>query len=515
MSVSDAEYATWLASDAQERCLLVEMSYYAGGVQTAYLSSAPFVSGPGDTPANTAYQCVIKSIPTFNQKMSDVLYGRTTASLGNVIIDNGDGAFDDWLYYNFAGRPLTMYLGAPSWERADFRAVWTGVLSNITVQGTNSLSIEARSREHLLSQEVTMTKITTGTADGRYQPLCYGLCYNITPLCVDATNRIYRVNAADVKSIDEVRCNGVDIGAANWTNNADGTFTIDANYNNGQITCDVKGMKTGSTLMEHIKEIVKDLVVTRSAVFAEADFDTTYWTNLNTTFPQHLGLYITQPVQLYQLLDQICGSVGAFYGVDRDGKIYIRQFALSGTATHTVTAEDIAAHGINVAKVYQPMDKLKRGYQKNWTVQSNIDAGFDTSWPAGGWFYIGGVLQTDTQYRPATSAADRHLYSEEYLYTISEITRTNILKAVDPAIQGTLLTLKTDSSTEGTRWLTMWGAVRVQFSIDCFTKTARVNLGDRVTVTHPRFGLDAGVTGTVVAIQDRPTKHRQLLEVIV
>ena len=64
------------------------------------------------------------------------------------------------------------------------------------------------------------------------------------------------------------------------------------------------------------------------------------------------------------------------------------------------------------------------------------------------------------------------------------------------------------------RWMGIWGSVRVQYAVDCFLDGALLNLGDRVKLTHPRLGLSAGVTGTVVKVIDRPTKRRQTIEVL-
>jgi hypothetical protein len=91
----------------------------------------------------------------------------------------------------------------------------------------------------------------------------------------------------------------------------------------------------------------------------------------------------------------------------------------------------------------------------------------------------------------------------------------NLLKTNDPKQEGTLLTSKTDCQTEADRWMGIWGSVRVQYAIECFLDGVRVNLGDRVKITHPRLGLAAGVTGTVVKVSDRFTKRRQILEVLV
>ena len=493
MSISDAQYTAWLANERSTRCLLVDVQYRAssGTIVYDYLSTHPYVTTPTDTLANTPYRNVVTSIPQFTQEMSDVLIGRTTPSTGSIVVDNGDGALDAWLTANFAGRPLTLYLGSPDWPKADFRAVWTGVMAGITVQRTTSISIEARARDHLLTQDVITTKYTSGGSDGKYKPLAYGACYNVSPLFIGTSTSDYKyaVNAADVYAISEVRVNGV--ASAGYNDNNDGTFTFYTGDPGGQVTCDIEGMYSGGTRFRTLKTIIKDLCVTRGP-FVEADFESVSWAALETTFPQYLGLYLEAPVKYYQALDLLCASVGAFYCVTRDGKILIGKFQLSGTATLELGPDQIVAQGLSVVKVYQPLDNLRRGYARQWTTQANFG---------------------DND--PSVDVVKREKWRNEYAWVASTNSgAANLLKTLDPNPQGTLLTTESDCQTEADRWMGIWGNVRVRYSVECFLDGAQVNLGDRVKLTHPRLGLSAGVTGTVVKFTDRPSKRRQLIEVL-
>ena len=490
MSISDTQYTAWLASDAQQRCVLVELDYLAADnttTVTTYVATHGFVSAPTDSPANQSYAAVIVGVPLLSQRMSDVLLGSTTANTGVIVLDNSDGTYDAWLTSNFSGRAVRMYLGSPSWPKADFRSVWTGVISDLRVGELNNVAVEIRSRDHLLSQDITSTKITTGESAGKYRPLCYGTCVNVSPLLYDSSLDKYVVNAANVYNIDAVRINGV--STASFTDNSDGTLTLTGGDPVGQVTADVRGMFSGGTLFTKIKDIVNDMLVTRGP-FVAGDFDTTTWTNLNTTFAQTMGLYIDQPRPLYQLLDEVCASVGAFYYFTRTGLLNIKQFALSGTATLSLDTNQIVVRGVNVVKVWQPLTKLKRGYARNWTPQSSVDS--------------------------TVTTADREKWLQPYQWKLAEnAAAANIKKLLQNPEEGTLLTSGTQTQTEADRWMGIWGNIRVQYRIDAFNTAATINLGDRVKVTHPRYGLSAGVTGTVVALSDQINRHRYQIEILV
>jgi hypothetical protein len=493
MAISDAQYSAWLADERNVRCLLVDIEYRSSGgtIIKDYLSTHPYVTDLADTPASTAYRCCVLEVPSFDQRMSDVLVGYTTPSIGNVVVDNGDGALDSWIAANFAGRPLTLYLGDPSWPKSDFRAVLTGVLAAMTVQGTSKLTLEARARDHLLTQDIITTKYTSGASEGRYKPLAYGACYNVSPLYIGTgTDHKYAINAADTYAMTEVRIAGMATTA--YTDNGDGTFSLWSEAT-GQVTCDFEGSYSGGTRFRTIKQIIKDLCVTRGP-FVEADFEATTWAALDTTFPQYLGLWIDTPIKYFEALDKLCASVGAFYCIQRDGKILIKKFELSGTATLSLGVDQIVAKGLNIAKIYQPLDNLRLGYKRMWTTQDSF---------------------SDNDGAGLISETNRELWRNEYSWVASVNSgATNLLKTNDPKQEGTLLTSKSDCQTEADRWMGIWGSVRVQYAVECFLDGAQVNLGDRVKITHPRLGLAAGVTGTVVKVSDRPTKRRQTIEVL-
>src|SRR5262249_48768420 len=121
---ADEIFQAWLQSEVAQRCLLLEAVYPDTGTGTLGTDSpatVPFVTKPGDTPANQSYAAIVRAIPQFNQSMSDVLIGRTTANLGNIEIV-ADASTDSWIFSrDWVGRALTLYIGDPSWPKSKFR----------------------------------------------------------------------------------------------------------------------------------------------------------------------------------------------------------------------------------------------------------------------------------------------------------------------------------------------------------------------------------------------------------
>ena len=122
MALSDAQFTAWLASASSIRTVLVEVvSRIAGSETTLYLSSRNYITAAADTPASTAYQACIAGGVSTRESLN--LDGSPSMSWGDIEIGNADGSRDAWLDYVWANRAVNVYVGDPTWPRADFRLV--------------------------------------------------------------------------------------------------------------------------------------------------------------------------------------------------------------------------------------------------------------------------------------------------------------------------------------------------------------------------------------------------------
>lgn len=223
-------------------------------------------------------------------------------------------------------------------------------------------------------------------------------------------------------------------------------------------------------------------------------------TALDTANSSVIGDYQDQEDTFADALDRVAASGGAWWGVDKDGVYRIQQFtAPSGSPVATITANDLHSP---LARVV-PQNDESHGlptwrtivrYQKNYAVQ---DSG------------LAGVV-TD---------ARRGFLVKEWRESIVEDTavKTAHLLAVETIVE-TLLSVAADAATEATRLQTLRGVLRHVY--DCVVPIknevqdfSTVDLGQVVTLQHPRYGLSAGVLCKVIGVMPNARQNRVTLRV--
>lgn len=483
LSSQDIAYNGWLLSETGTRCVLIEADYRDttdGSTGTEYLATAPYVSEPTDTPANQSYAAIIKSIPAFSQEMTDFLTGQTQANIGNIDLIS-DGSIDDWLLArDWVGRSIAMYLGDVEWARAQYRRIWSGVASNFGLSGTNVFTFEVRDTQHLLNQPCIVATLTSGPDAGKPSPMSYGVCLNVTPALIDATAHTYQVHDGPIQSVDAVYQDGVSVAfTADATN---GRFSL-SSAAVGTITADVHGALVGGYFLQSPGDLLKHFASVRGVVPSDL-IDAPAMELFACCCPQSLNLYVPQVVSYpYALMDQVVQTVGGFYTISRDGALYAKQFVLNGRSKLTLDPAGIKEHGLTVDKVYPPVARLTFRYAKNWTPQQTVAAA-------------------------VTETRRAQLVTNGPTRTLANPNAANYERMVDTGTRDSLFTNADQADAELIRQMAIWGSTRVKFSVQCFNAPLRSNLGDVVTIQHPRYGLSAGQKGVVVKAAQKPNKHR-------
>lgn len=491
MPISDAQYGAWLRADNKLRCVLVEAECYSGGgTLTRYLSNLGFVTSGTDTPAHTAYDDVVSALPGIRSSMAEVFKGQSLVSFGDIEIDNATGARDSWALDAWDGRPCRIYLGDPAWPKSDFRLSYSGALQDLFSRDSRTLVLRLRDRQQLLDVPVQTARVGgTGSTAGLKRPLAYGQVLNVPPVLIDATTRLYEVHAGQIEAIDAVRMAGADVNPANYTVDlANGRFTMGIAVS-GELTCDVRGSKTGGVYVNKTADLVSRILQERAG-FSSGDISATAVSALNAAAPGAAGLYLVDDAATVKnAIDALITGVGGYYTVGRDGVLYMGLFvAPAGSPVVTLTDDDIAQSGIAIARRIIPKKSVQVGYARYYSVITSGLAG-------------------------SVTEAQRARLGQEYLVERATNTPTGYLLATDGDIEPTCFVAQSTAATEATRRAALWGVLRRVVSIKAFMAAGRVRLGDVVGLELGRFGLSGGALATVVGLRESLTGGSIDLEV--
>ena len=486
--ITDAQYSAWLALDGEIRCVLIEADVYSGGsVMQRYMSNIAFASSPGDSPANTNYDDIVISVPRFKAGIAEALGGNTQVSYGEIDIDNSSGARDAWLNDAWDGRAVRMYLGAPSWAKADFRQILAGIAVDIVAKDSNTLTLKISDKQQLLNGQIQKNLLGGSTANAQKNiPLTFGEVYNIEPLLIDAATRQYQLHDGQIEAITTVYDNGKSV--AFTPNLTTGTFTLSA-APVGRVTADAKGCKLGGTYINKVADIIQRILTVRTSL-TTGDLDTATFTALNTLCAQTVGIYIGERRNTLDVLDELIKTIGGFYGFGRAGLFKVgRLDAPSGSPVIDLVADDIEEFGLTVKSRTLPIATVRLGYKRNWTLQPD---GLDSS----------------------VTIARRAELADQYQVVSATNTGigTTFLTPLSPDVVGTLLVSQSDAQTEANRRATLASQLRYRYVARCFTAAARIELGQVIRLTHPRYSFAIGALAVVVDIDESPTSNESVLE---
>lgn len=489
MSFSPA-FLSWLESGS-EKCLLAEVSVRVGGVETTrYLSSTGYVSGTADTPANTIYQGRITGGFSFARSLS--LSGGGAISFGSLDLDNIDGALDGWLQDIWALRQIKLFLGSPNWVRSDFVQVFSGTVEDITPRDRDTLSLKLRDVLASLNAPIS-TAVLGGSSDMKdaLLPLALGEVFNVEPLLTSTTgSQIYQVSLGAVEDVLEVRDNGYPVSISK--NNAAGTFTLTA-QRYGQITCDVQGAKLSGEYRNDVGGMIAWLGTTLGDgnKLTLPDFDTAALSAFRAANTQPVGVWVSDRMNRLALMQELAASLGATVTATPLGLVQIVKLAF-GTPTRSITQYNMVDRSFAPSGRPDVQGAVQLAGCRNWFPQEKSG--------------LAASLSTESL----------SLLSDEYVsVTAQDATVLANYKQSAPEAESTYLVVESDLSAEATRRLNIWKQPRTIFKFEGFAEMLDLELGETVTITHPRLGLSAGATALVIGLQADFVTARVTVEVLV
>jgi hypothetical protein len=486
-------YQTWLETPNIVRIAIIQaQAIVEGTLTTRYLSTH------GATVDGLVYLPIVTGPITIDESISTNY--SASISYGDIELANIDGKYDSWLNDIWVNKSIKIYVGSlPTGFTAslnnNFELIFDGLIEDIDSKSRNRLNLKIRDKleklntsisEVLLGNYFQGNIVPEATTVNQYRnnlkPLVFGEVHNITPLLSDPTMLEYMVNSEAVEQIIEVRDNGVPVAFTTTGTIAipPGSFRL-LKSPVGEVTCSVQGVKrtvniSGATATTTYTNTVSNTIATILKFFGQqlayTELDAVSFGALGT---QAVGVYVRDRVNVLQLCQDIAKSSGLVVATSRSGQVKLVDLNIVGLATTAITESDMLLNSLQISEKLGVIAGVKLGYAKNWTIQN--------------------TLQT------AIPQQHKDLYATEYLESVrtDATVKTDYSITTEPAIEASYLIDKTQADAIALKKLNLFKTPRRVYTMTCTAKFLNVQVGDLVTLTASRFGLDAGYLGRVIS----------------
>lgn len=507
-----------------------------------------YATSPLTVPANTYYEPKLLQPASIRRHLFTLgaTMGRSVVGFGDLILHNQDGEFDFVLDLALDGRNVTIRRSmeyAPRYPE-EFEVTLVGTMDQPEFSRDN-ITIRLRDRQADLDVALQPVKYAGNNVlpdgleglpsdlMGKPKPICYGRVYNIDPPNVNTARLIYQVNDGAVFDIPKVYDRAVELTrGADYIDVADmmandpapGTYRClltDGYFRLGStpagiITADVvqgddATLRTAARIYESLiararlvntwtQNLAKTNLSTNDGIhlvtdtgaelISTGDISQTDLTTLDSTNPAELGYWTKEETTVAAVCDLVASTVGAWWGVDREGVFRIAQFVAPkhGEAKIVLRPDDMLRPLERLPTndpgkglpVYRQVLRWGRHYVKQTTDIAASVAQARRAELANEWRT---VVATD----PAVQ--ERHLLSPE-------------------VIRDSLYAFEADAQAEANRRLALYSPRRDRYEITVHLneETDRIDLGDTVNISHPRYGLniagsDDGVPFVVLGLE--------------
>ena len=492
-------------------------------VETVRLSSAGYVTGRGDVPADTAYLPLLAAAPQSAQLMfgDGRTSGATRRAPGSIEVANADGRLDYLLGWGLDGRSVVVRTGPPDGSYPGDFPVWLrGTLDGVEVPDPGRLVFVLRDPMAALDVPLTTQRYSgtnvlpdgvEGTADDlqdRPKPLAFGRCLNVAPPCVNTSRLIYQVSAAAVADVTAVYDRGVALTrGADYASLAElqaaapaaggwrawlGGGLVRLGSSAERVTCDVlEGAPLERSAAHLIARIATAVGV---ASISAADLAA-----LAGAAPGEVGLWVDAELSALAAIDRIAASAGGWVGIDAAGTLRMGRLDAPTGAPVAV----LLPHLVRSVRLLQsrdaggglPLRRMVVRYAKNWTVQSGAD--------------VAGVV-----------SAERRSWLEQpdriAAWDAPAAVLTLHPRAVDDE-RDTLLVDATAAAAEAARLGALYGVARQMFRVvisrpGMHQRMPGIVIGAVVRLVHARYGLGAGRDLRVIGIESRAAADEIILD---
>ena len=437
--------------------------------------------------------------------------GTTTSSYGELTLKNIDGGLDIFSGYAFDGRTVTIKVGNDNAAYSTFTTVLIAGIAQAAFEW-GRVSIRLRDRITDLQKKKVQPLLFAGTNDNvsifneggtdlkdAQKPMILGRVTNLTPVLINSFYLIYQISTGVLTEVVNVFDKGVYL--ARGTDYATSALLRASAPALGAFnTCLAEGMiKLGSTptgtltavawqyktVEENtVAQIVKR-VVTSAGGLTTGDLVLSDYTTLDAQIAANVGLVVSGDMMVSDVLDNLCESIGAWWGFDTLNRFRIlRLDAPSSTSVADFDESSIMSierESVSVNGSTDAVYKITLEHDKNWTVQT------------------GDSLASSV-------AADHKSYLEKEVR--KSVKKDDSIKTAHPNAQevtiSTLLCGLKYAEPEAQRLLSIYDPARIILTVSVkvdASSLSTVDLGTVVKITSSRYGLSSGKYLRVIGIQ--------------
>lgn len=529
----------WLENSDYPKCIVAIFDYYTTHINTMYLSTHKKIARYNGI--EVCFTPRLYGDINFSTGLVDSDKGiRTTASIGQLKIMNSDGVLDNWLDLGIDGRNLKIYIMPTESNSIDTDGVllFKGVIDKLEISDNNTLSITFKDPLLLLDVPIQPTLYVPGalinyTINGtlktialspdiknKPKPIVYGTVFNIEPILLSATSKVYQVDSTPISAITEVYDRGVALGLGVGYNVDLSKGIIElVNNTSGTITCDVQGRRITSGLFsDSVSEIIKNILVNKSVY--------PMYINLDNSIKLATGIYITDRENTLDVLDQLVASFDGFYGFDSLGIFRLSCLTIPNTTEplHIICGKgnkygDVITDGTNNYILASDSVGIPNYSSINTISDTTLVTQFNDPYVIDESDIIGDLTISSTNninYRvkvqhtknytvqtdiaSSVSVAQREFISNEYRQAVLDNPAiiTKHLRAIEKEPYNTLLTSTTGANILANRFIAKNSRYVFEIKLKVVaTKILNATIGSVIKLFDYRYGLDTGVLCTI------------------
>jgi hypothetical protein len=484
-----------------------------------YAATVPFITRETDVPANQPFSGTLEASLRIDRSIiqSDG-FGGFSENISELSLINADAEYDsiaDQVSLN--GQQIRVSIGVMEGDGitvspfAEFEYV-ANLIAERFVISRQRLTIELRDPGLHLTTETVQQSIYDGTGglnggetlQGKRRPFADGIIFNASPALVIPAELLYQFNDGAVSNITDVRDSGLALtfladyanvaslraDAANippgfyGTCLAGGYFALGGSPV-GVVTCDIVGLRTTTA------DIIENVALI-SAGLTASELNGGSFATVNADQPAEVGYYLdaNSNETCAQMFSNLMHGIGGWHGMTPLGQLTLGIFTAPESIESTADYDSMGGDLVDIDRTALPQGldppphRRRVIYARNYTVMTDL---------------AGAVSENDpefaTQLRaPFQTAVTSDADSEMVLVNYPDAPDTNPVEAYFAYVE--------DAQVEADRLMDLYSQGRNAYRMTLTSALFLHEIGDVITVTDDRFGLETGRSLRLVALSD-------------